>query len=148
MLHGQTRILFAMSWDGLVPKVFGKVHPKTGAPRANTAIVSLFCGVLAAATPLGRLADATSIGTLFAFALVNVAVVVLRRTRPDMSRIFRVPLSPVLPAVGYGPCVWMMDSLSAVTRVVFGVRMAVGLVFYFVYGHRRSRLATPAPPEK
>lgn len=111
-------------------------------------IVSLFCGVLAAATPLGQLADATSIGTLFALALVNIAVVVLRRTRPDMSRTFRVPLSPVLPAVGFGLRVWMMGSLSAVTWVVFGVRMAVGLVFYFVYGHRRSRLATPAPPEK
>ncbi len=68
VLYGQTRILFAMSRDGLVPKVFSKVHPKSGAPRANTVIVSLFCGVLAAAVPLGQLADATSIGTLFAFA--------------------------------------------------------------------------------
>ncbi|WP_369388067.1 amino acid permease [Streptomyces sp. CG1] len=142
VLYGQTRILFAMSRDGLVPKIFSKVHPKTGAPRANTVIVSLFCGVLAAAIPLGQLADATSIGTLFAFALVNVAVVVLRRTRPHMNRTFRVPLSPVLPALGFAFCVWMMGSLSAVTWIVFGVWMAVGLVFYFVYGHRRSRLAT------
>ncbi|WP_129310334.1 amino acid permease [Streptomyces sp. L2] len=142
VLYGQTRILFAMSRDGLVPKVFAKVHPKTGAPRANTVIVSLFCGVLAAAIPLGQLADATSIGTLFAFALVNVAVVVLRRSRPQMKRTFRVPLSPLLPALGFAFCVWMMGSLSAVTWVVFGVWMAVGLVFYFVYGYRRSRLAT------
>jgi APA family basic amino acid/polyamine antiporter len=144
VLYGQTRILFAMSRDGLVPKVFAKVHPKTGAPRANTVIVSLFCAVLAAAIPLGQLADATSIGTLFAFALVNVAVVVLRRTRPDMNRTFRVPLSPVLPALGFLFCLWMMGSLSAVTWVVFGVWMAVGLVFYFGYGYRRSRLATRA----
>ncbi|MEU8748152.1 amino acid permease [Streptomyces parvulus] len=143
VLYGQTRVLFAMSRDGLVPKVFSRVHPKTGAPRANTVIVSLFCGVLAAAIPLGQLADATSIGTLFAFALVNVAVVMLRRTRPDMRRTFRVPLSPVLPALGFGFCVWMMGSLSTVTWVVFGVWMAAGLVFYFVYGQRRSRLATP-----
>ncbi|MER6034204.1 MULTISPECIES: amino acid permease [unclassified Streptomyces] len=142
VLYGQTRILFAMSRDGLVPKVFARVNPKTGAPRANTVIVSLFCGVLAAAIPLGQLADATSIGTLFAFALVNVAVVVLRRTRPDMKRTFRVPLSWVLPALGFACCAWMMFSLSAVTWVVFGVWMAVGLVFYFGYGHRRSRLAT------
>ncbi|MGW0997422.1 amino acid permease [Streptomyces sp. NPDC002523] len=141
VLYGQTRILFAMSRDGLVPKVFSKVHPKTGAPRANTVIVSLFCGVLAAAIPLGQLADATSIGTLFAFGLVNIAVVVLRRTRPDMQRTFRVPLSPVLPALGLAFCVWMMGSLSTVTWIVFGVWMAVGLVFYFVYGYRRSRLA-------
>ncbi|WP_411092993.1 amino acid permease [Streptomyces sp. 049-1] len=147
VLYGQTRVMFAMSRDGLVPKVFSKVHPKTGAPRANTLIVSLFCGVLAAAIPLGQLADATSIGTLFAFALVNVAVVVLRRTRPEMPRTFRVPLSPVLPALGFGFCVWMMGSLSTVTWVVFGVWMAVGLVFYFVYGHRRSRLATPDTSE-
>ncbi|MGW2648941.1 amino acid permease [Streptomyces sp. NPDC001393] len=142
VLYGQTRILFAMSRDGLVPKIFAKVHPRTGAPRANTVIVSVFCGVLAAAIPLGQLADATSIGTLFAFALVNVAVVVLRRTRPAMHRSFRVPLSPVLPALGFAFCVWMMGSLSAVTWIVFGVWMAVGLVFYFVYGYRRSRLAT------
>ncbi|MGY0487799.1 amino acid permease [Streptomyces sp. WG-D5] len=144
VLYGQTRVLFAMSRDGLVPKVFAKVHPKTGAPRANTVIVSLFCGVLAAAIPLGQLADATSIGTLFAFALVNIAVIVLRRTRPDMKRSFRVPLAPVLPLIGFGFCVWMMGSLSAITWIVFGVWMAVGLVFYFSYGMRRSRLAAPA----
>ncbi len=149
VLYGQTRILFAMSRDGLVPKVFSRVHPRTGTPRANTVIVSLFCGVLAAAIPLGQLADATSIGTLFAFALVNVAVVVLRRTRPDLERTFRVPWSPVLPVLGLGFCVWMMGSLDAVTWVVFGVWMAVGLVFYFSYGYRRSRLADPvATPEK
>ncbi|MFJ9177183.1 amino acid permease [Streptomyces sp. NPDC102360] len=143
VLYGQTRVLFAMSRDGLVPKVFSKVHPKTGAPRANTVIVSLFCGVLAAAVPLGQLADATSIGTLFAFALVNIAVIILRRTRPDMKRTFRVPLSPVLPVIGFGLCVWMMGSLSAITWIVFGVWMAVGLVFYFSYGMRRSRMARP-----
>ncbi|WP_030251517.1 amino acid permease [Streptomyces violens] len=142
VLYGQTRILFAMSRDGLVPKVFSKVHPKTGAPRANTVIVSLFCGILAAAVPLGQLADATSIGTLFAFALVNVAVIVLRKTRPDMPRTFRTPLSPLFPAIGFLLCIWMMGSLDAVTWMVFGVWMAAGLVFYFAYGMRRSRLAT------
>ena len=98
MLYGQTRILFAMSRDGLVPKVFAQASTRRpGRPAPTPSSSSLFCGVLAAAIPLGQLADATSIGTLFAFALVNVAVVVLRRTRPDMPRTFRVPLSPVLP---------------------------------------------------
>ncbi|MFJ8821877.1 amino acid permease [Streptomyces sp. NPDC102467] len=147
VLYGQTRVLFAMGRDGLVPKVFSKVHPKTGAPRANTVIVSLFCGVLAAAVPLGQLADATSIGTLFAFALVNIAVIVLRRTRPDMKRTFRVPLSPLFPVIGFALCLWMMGSLSVITWIVFGVWMAVGLVFYFCYGVRRSRLASPAAGE-
>ncbi|WP_421107194.1 amino acid permease [Streptomyces sp. NEAU-S77] len=142
VLYGQTRILFAMSRDGLVPPVFSKVHAGTGVPRANTVIVSLFCGILAAAVPLGQLADATSIGTLFAFALVNIAVIVLRRTRPDMTRTFRVPLSPLFPLIGFGLCLWMMNSLELVTWVVFGVWMAVGLVLYFAYGMRRSRLAT------
>ncbi|GDY58133.1 amino acid transporter [Streptomyces violaceusniger] len=142
VLYGQTRILFAMSRDGLVPKVFSTVHARTGVPRANTVIVSLFCGVLAAAIPLGQLADATSIGTLFAFALVNIAVIVLRRTRPDMPRTFRVPLSPLFPVIGFALCLWMMGSLQFVTWVVFGVWMAIGLVLYFGYGMRRSRLAT------
>ncbi|MEU0841710.1 amino acid permease [Streptomyces sp. NPDC005962] len=142
VLYGQTRILFAMSRDGLVPPVFSKIHAGTGVPRANTVIVSLFCGVLAAAIPLGQLADATSIGTLFAFALVNIAVIVLRRTRPEMPRTFRVPLSPLFPLIGFGLCLWMMNSLELVTWVVFGVWMAVGLVLYFGYGMRRSRLAT------
>jgi basic amino acid/polyamine antiporter, APA family len=142
VLYGQTRILFAMSRDGLVPKVFAKVDKESGAPRANVVIVSLFCGVLAAFIPLGELANATSIGTLFAFALVNIAVIVLRRTRPDMPRTFRVPLSPLFPVVGFVLCLWMMGSLQFVTWVVFGVWMAVGLVLYFGYGMRRSRLAT------
>jgi len=145
VLYGQTRILFAMSRDGLMPKVFSAVHARTGVPRANTLLVSAFCGALAAAVPLGRLADATSIGTLFAFALVNVAVLVLRRTRPTMRRSFRVPLAPLLPLIGFGLCLWMMASLDAVTWAVFGVWMAAGLVVYFGYGMRRSRLnADPA----
>lgn len=160
VLYGQTRILFAMSRDGLVPKSFAKVSKK-GVPVANTVIVSLFCGVLAAAVPLGQLADATSIGTLFAFALVNVAVIVLRFTRPTMKRSFRVPLSgvrvpfgdttvplaPVFPAIGCALCVYMMTSLDVVTWEVFGGWMVIGLVLYFAYGMRSSRLAREARGE-
>ncbi|MCX5148865.1 amino acid transporter [Streptomyces sp. NPDC048550] len=142
VLYGQTRILFAMSRDGLVPKVFAKVDEKTGAPRANVLIVSLFCGALAAFIPLGELANATSIGTLFAFALVNVAVVILRRTKPDMPRTFKVALFPVTPILGFLACAYMMYSLPGATWVAFGGWMAVGLVVYFLYGIRRSRLAT------
>ncbi|MEU8892865.1 amino acid permease [Streptomyces sp. NPDC048442] len=145
VLYGQTRVLFAMSRDGLVPKVFAKVSPKTGTPRVNTIIVSLFCGILASAIPLGQLADATSIGTLFAFGLVNIAVVILRWTRPEMNRTFRVPLGPVFPILGFVFCVYNMFGLGAVTWVVFGIWMAVGLVFYFGYGIRHSRLAKGAP---
>ncbi|MEE1751451.1 amino acid permease [Streptomyces sp. SP18CS02] len=142
VLYGQTRILFAMSRDGLVPKVFGRVNPKTGTPRANTVIVALFCGVLAAAIPLGELVNATSIGTLFAFALVNVAVIVLRFTQPTMDRTFKVPFGPLFPVLGFLFCGYSMYSLDVITWVYFGVWMAVGLVVYFLYGMRRSRLAT------
>lgn len=142
VLYGQTRVLFAMSRDGLVPKVFAKVNPKTGTPRVNTVIVSLFCGALASVIPLGKLVDATSIGTLFAFALVNVAVIVLRYARPDMPRTFKVALGPVFPVLGFGFCAYNMFSLDTVTWVVFGCWMAAGLVFYFLYGMRRSRLAS------
>lgn len=142
VLYGQTRILFAMSRDGLVPKALGKVHAKTGAPRLNTVIVSVFCGALAALIPLGKLVDATSIGTLFAFALVNIAVIVLRVKRPELERTFRVPFGPVLPVLGFLFCAYNMFSLDTVTWVVFGCWMAAGLVFYFLYGYRRSRLAT------
>ncbi|WP_433343320.1 amino acid permease [Streptomyces sp. CA-253872] len=148
VLYGQTRILFAMSRDGLMPRVFSRVHAASGTPRAGTLLVGAFCGLLAAVVPLGQLADATSIGTLFAFGLVNVAVVVLRRIRPGMRRTFRVPLSPVLPAAGLGLCLWLMTSLSPVTWLVFGCWMILGLVVYFGYGVRHSRLAADPPPEK
>ncbi|MFF1413686.1 amino acid permease [Streptomyces sp. NPDC058289] len=150
VLYGQTRILFAMSRDGLVPKVFARVNPRTGAPRANVVIVSLFCGLLAATVPLGKLADATSIGTLFAFGLVNIAVIILRFTRPDMPRTFKVALFPLTPILGFIACGGMMTQLDVATWKVFGGWMAAGLVIYFLYGIRRSRLATaePAAAEK
>ncbi|RPE43505.1 amino acid/polyamine/organocation transporter (APC superfamily) [Streptomyces sp. Ag109_O5-1] len=139
--YGQIRILFAMSRDGLVPTLFAKVHPRTGVPRANTVIVSSFIAVLAALVPLGSLADATSIGTLFAFMLVNLAVVILRRRSPDAPRSFRVPFSPVVPVLGVGFCGYMLFSLGTDTWIAFGTWMAVGLVIYGCYGIRHSRLA-------
>ncbi|MFD5429885.1 amino acid permease [Streptomyces sp. NPDC127084] len=142
VLYGQTRILFAMARDGLAPKVFAKVDARTGAPRANTVIVSVFCGALAAFIPLGELANATSIGTLFAFALVNVAVIILRYTRPEMNRTFKVMLFPVTPILGFLFCAYMMYNLPGITWLWFGGWMVAGLVFYFQYGLRRSRLAT------
>lgn len=143
VMYGQTRILFAMSRDGLVPRVFSKVDAKTGNPKANVLLISMFIAVLAAVVPLGALADATSIGTLFAFGLVNVAVIILRRTRPDLDRSFRVPLAPVTPLLGIGFCAYMMSSLDARTWLVFGGWMVAGMLLYFGYGMRRSRLEGP-----
>ncbi|MGW0204695.1 amino acid permease [Streptomyces sp. NPDC003233] len=145
--YGQIRILFAMARDGLVPPLFAKVHPRTGVPRANTVIVSAFIAVLAALVPLGSLADATSIGTLFAFMLVNLAVVLLRRRSPDTPRSFRVPFSPVTPLLGVVFCVYMLGSLGADTWIAFGAWMAAGLVIYGFYGIRHSKLAHISPED-
>jgi APA family basic amino acid/polyamine antiporter len=117
------------------------VDSKSGSPRINTLVVSAFVAALAAFIPLGKLADATSIGTLFAFLLVNIAVLLLRRRQPDRPRSFRVPLSPVTPLLGVLCCGYMMFSLDGATWVVFGGWMALGLLIYFGYGIRRSRLA-------
>ncbi len=138
VLYGQTRIFYSMARDGLLPPIFAKLSRKTGVPFVNTIIVGLFIGVLAALVPLGALADATSIGTLFAFALVNVAVIILRRTRPDAPRGFRVPFSPVTPLLGVAFCVYMMFSLGASTWVAFLAWMALGFVVYFGYGIRKA----------
>jgi basic amino acid/polyamine antiporter, APA family len=142
VMYGQTRILFAMSRDGLIPRVFQKVNPRRQVPVANTLIVALFICVLAGLIPLGQLAEATSIGTLFAFAIVNVGVIVLRRTRPDLPRNFRTPLFPLTPVLGVIMCVVVMAGLAGVTWVAFLLWLAVGFGCYFLYGYRHSRLRT------
>ncbi|MEU7891481.1 amino acid permease [Nonomuraea sp. NPDC049152] len=142
VLYGQTRILFAMSRDGLIPKIFEKVNPRRQVPVANTLIVCLFVAVLAGLVPLGQLAEATSIGTLFAFAIVNVGVLVLRRTRPDLPRTFRTPLFPVTPVLGVIFCLILMYELAWVTWVAFLLWTAGGLLAYFLYGYSHSRLNT------
>lgn len=143
VLYGQTRILYAMSRDGLVPSIFARLSPKTGVPFVNTVVVGLFIAVLAALVPLGALADATSIGTLFAFGLVNIAVIILRRTEPDRQRSFRVPFSPVTPLLGLAFCVYMMFSLGLDTWIAFLAWMALGFIIYFGYSVRKARLAVP-----
>ncbi|GAB3664806.1 amino acid permease [Actinocorallia lasiicapitis] len=142
VLYGQTRILFAMSRDGLIPKVFQKVHPRTAAPVENTLIVGVVVSVLAALVPLDKLTEATSIGTLFAFALVNIGVIVLRRTKPDLPRGFRTPLYPITPILGVLFCLWVMRGLDGVTWVVFAFWTLGGLAVYFLYSRKRSRLNT------
>jgi APA family basic amino acid/polyamine antiporter len=141
VLYGQTRILLSMSRDGLVPEVFGRISPRTGTPVAGTLIVGTAVALTAGLVPLGALADATSIGTLFAFALVNVAVIYLRRNRPELKRSFRVPLYPITPVLGTLMCAYLMANLGADTWVVFGGWMLVGIALYFGYGRRNSKVA-------
>jgi basic amino acid/polyamine antiporter, APA family len=140
VLYGQTRVLVAMARDGLVPKVFARVGAKR-VPTVNTVLVGVVVAVLAALVPLGQLAEATSIGTLVAFSLVNVGVLVLRRTRPDLPRGFRTPWVPVVPLLGLGMCLVLVAGLAPATWLAFGAWSAAGLVVYFGYGRRRSELA-------
>ena len=144
VLYGQTRILYAMSRDGLVPPVFSKVSARRRIPVANTVIVSVLIALLAGLIPLGELANATSIGTLFAFALVNVGVILLRRTRPDLPRTFRTPLYPLTPVLGVLFCVLLVLGLGTATWLVFLAWMLVGLAVYFGYWYRHSALRTPS----
>jgi APA family basic amino acid/polyamine antiporter len=141
VLYGQTRILLTMARDGLVPKVFGRVSRRTGTPIANTLIVGVVVTIVAALVPLGELADATSIGTLVAFALVNVSVIILRRSQPTLERSYRVPLFPVVPVLGALCCVLLAVFLGPGTWIAFGIWMAAGALLYALYGRRHSTLA-------
>nr|BFF03087.1 hypothetical protein GCM10020241_47620 [Streptoalloteichus tenebrarius] len=125
VLYGQTRILVSMSRDGLVPGLFSRVN-RRAVPAANTLLVGIVVALLAALVPLGQLAEATSIGTLVAFSLVNIGVMVLRRTRPDLQRSFRAPLVPITPLIGLALCLWLVAGLRKETWLAFAVWSVVG----------------------
>jgi basic amino acid/polyamine antiporter, APA family len=144
MAYGQTRIIFAMSRDGLLPKKLSSVHPKFGTPFFATWMVGIIFGLLGALVPLNVLAELINIGTLAAFCLVSVAVVVLRKKRPDLPRAFRCPGVPVIPALAVVFCVTLMSFLSKVTWIAFLIWLAIGLVVYFGYARQRSLLNKPA----
>lgn len=140
ILYGQTRIFFAMCRDGLMPKGMAVVHPRFGTPAKLTLTFGLLIAVLSAFVPLSSIVELVNIGTLFAFILVNIGVIILRRTKPDMDRPFRVPFSPVFPLIGVAFCVYLAQDLPGVTWIRFVVWMAVGMVIYATYGYRNSRL--------
>jgi len=139
-LYGQTRILFAMSRDGMLPKIFARVNPRTATPIQNTIIVSAVVAVLAGVIPINFLAEMTSIGTLVAFLVVSVGVIILRRREPNLERGFKVPLYPVTPILSILGCIWIITQLRPITIIVFAIWVAAFLVFYFVYGRRKSLL--------
>ena len=152
MMLGQTRVLFAMSRDGLMPRGLAKTGTK-GTPVRITLIVGAVVAFLAAFFPMGTLEEMVNIGTLFAFVLVCIGVIILRRTRPDLPRGFRVPLVPLVPILAVAACGWLMLNLSVETWIRFVGWMALGVLIYFAYGRRKSvlgrRLAAEAePPEE
>ncbi len=140
MAYGQTRILFAMSRDGLLPSKLSSVHPKYGTPFFATWLVGIIFGLIAAVVPLNVLAELVNIGTLAAFTLVSIAVIVLRKKRPDLPRAFRCPAVPLVPILAIIFCVALMSFLSWHTWLAFGIWLAIGVVVYFGYARQRSLL--------
>jgi basic amino acid/polyamine antiporter, APA family len=140
LLYGQSRILFAMSRDGLLPRRVARVNPRTRTPVFIIGVLGLVFAGLAAIVPLAEIVQLVNIGTLFAFVVVNIGVIILRRTRPDLERGYRVPFVPWFPIIGTVLCVYLMVDLPLATWGRFLLWMAIGLVIYFLYGMRHSRL--------
>ena len=148
LLIGASRVLFAMSRDWLLPPSFGKVNHRTGTPVRITVTIGTLVALAAALTPVGTLEFMVNIGTLAAFTLVSVAVPVLRRKRPDLPRPFKVPGSPWLPLLAAAIAFYLMLTLPIETWIRFLAWMAAGIIIYFAYGYRRSRLSgNPNPDE-
>jgi APA family basic amino acid/polyamine antiporter len=139
-MFGQTRIFFAMSRDGLLPKTFSKVHKNFKTPINGIILVGAVASVLAAFLPLTDIVELVNIGTLAAFTLVSVAVIVLRRQRPDIERPFKCPLVPLVPAAAVVFCLFLITQLPTVTHLRFIVWLLIGLAVYYFYGRRRSNL--------
>jgi basic amino acid/polyamine antiporter, APA family len=144
MLMGQSRIFYTMSNDGLIPKTFGELHPKFKTPYKANWILFVFVGAFAAFVPGHVAGDLTSFGTLFAFVLVSIGVFILRVKSPNIERPFRTPLAPVVSVLGAIICLAMIIGLDAQTLKVAFSWMAIGLVVYFVYSKKHSKLRNPS----
>ena len=144
MLMGQPRIFFAMSRDGLFFPWAAKVHPKYQTPYRTQILTGVAVALMAAFANIREVAELTNIGTLFAFALVCGGIIVLRKTNPDLPRLFRCPAVPLIPLLGILFCGWLMLSLPLITWIRFGVWFAIGLVIYFAYSRRHSKLNNQA----
>ncbi|MFC7488820.1 APC family permease [Knoellia sp. CPCC 206453] len=139
-LYGQTRILFAMGRDRMLPDKFAEVSPKTLTPVFNTIFVGVVVALIAGFVPSDYLWDTVSIGTLMAFSVVALGVIVLRRTRPELHRPFKVPGYPLTPILTIIVCGTVLHGLAAITWLIFGVWLAIVLAFYFFWGRHHSRL--------
>lgn len=147
-LYGQTRILFAIGRDGLIPRKFLEVSPKTMTPTFNTIVVAIVVALIGGFVPSDYLWDTVSIGTLVAFSMVAIGIIVMRRTHPDLERPFRIPGYPVTPILTVLACLYILWGLAAITWVIFGIWIAVVLLFYFFYGRHHATLNTYTDPEE
>ncbi len=143
MLMGQSRVFFSMSKDGLLPKVFSNVHPKFGTPSHSNLLFMAFVSLFAAFVPARVVGEMTSIGTLLAFVLVCVGVMVLRKTQPDLPRAFKTPMVPLVPILGIVSCVAMMAALPGDTWLRLIIWLGIGFAIYFGYSIKNSKLNNP-----
>ncbi|MET8244070.1 amino acid permease [Streptomyces sp. NPDC005202] len=140
LLLGQTRVFFAMSRDGLLPRFFSRVHPRFRTPHRPTILLGVIIAIVAGFTSLSELAELVNIGTLFAFVVVALSVIILRKTRPDLPRAFRTPWVPFIPILSVCAALWLMLNLPAQTWLRFAIWMVIGFLVYFLYGRSHSRL--------
>lgn len=145
MTFGQTRIFFAMSRDGLLPKVFGSVSPRFGTPVKSTILVGTVCAMLAGFTPIGILAELCNIGTLAAFVIVSAAVCYMRKKQPDLKRGFKCPGVPVIPIIAIAFNFYLLLNLPHVTHLRFVIWLALGFIIYFLYGRKHSTMNVQNP---
>jgi APA family basic amino acid/polyamine antiporter len=146
MLLGQSRVFYSMANDGLLPPLFSQIHPKFRTPWKSNLLLMVFVSIGAAFTPIARLGNLTSIGTLFAFVLVCIAVVIMRKKEPDLPRPFKTPLVPFVPILGVLVNLALMAGLGIITWAAFLIWMAIGLIVYFSYGRRTSALQNALVP--
>ena len=137
---GQARIFMSMARDGLLPPWAARLHPRYKTPHVTTIVTGIFVALFAAIAPIGVVLELTNIGTLFAFILVALGIIVLRRTDPKRPRPFRTPWVPLLPIVSILFCVYLIVSLPTLTKVRFVAWLVAGAVIYFLYSVRHSRV--------
>jgi APA family basic amino acid/polyamine antiporter len=140
MMFGQTRIFFVMSRDGLLPAVFSKIHPKYNTPHVITILTGIFVSLFAAFFPVGLLANISNSGTLFAFAAVSIAVIVIRKTDPTRHRPFRTPAIMLTAPLSVAGCLYLFYKLDVKSQVLFGIWAVIGLLVYFAYSRSRSHV--------
>jgi APA family basic amino acid/polyamine antiporter len=148
MLMGQSRVFFSMSKDGLIPKIFSSVNPKTRTPAKNNLLFMLFVSAFAAFVPARVVGEMTSIGTLFAFILVCIGIWVMRNKMPELPRSFKTPLVPLVPILGIFTCLFMMVFLPMDTWIRLLVWMLIGLDIYLAYGSKNSHLGNGTTTRK
>jgi APA family basic amino acid/polyamine antiporter len=146
MLLGQSRVFYSMANDGLLPPLFSQIHPRFRTPWKSNLLLMVFVSIGAAFTPIARLGNLTSIGTLFAFVLVCIAIIIMRKNQPDLPRPFKTPMVPLVPILGVIVNLALMAGLGIITWAAFLIWMSIGLVVYFSYGRKSSSLQNALAP--